>query len=254
LTQECINDGGPPSLIRLSREPVLEKEQVLEGQAGTSLLLWKCPPGAILSVMAPDGTYFRARIAHLKPSPVIIPFQRVARPLESPIQIDIFHALPEKERFELVLEKITEIGVSRIVPFTSKRSTTLGERDAKQKKSHRWPDIVRKAALQCRRPVLPELYPVLDWSQALTLAEGADLRLILFEKDAPWTLKEILERESPQRISVMIGPEGGFDPEEIDSARSSGFLPVTLGGRLLRTETAAILGAALIQYHCGDLG
>jgi len=255
MTPGCINEGGLPSLITLDHEPALEQEIALDARAGAALYRWDCPLGSIVTVAGPDGTFFRARITAYTPLPRIVPFQRLARPVESPIQIDILHALPGKERFELVLEKVTEIGVTRIVPLVSKRSTTLRERDAKQKKSHRWPAVIRRAALQCRRAVIPELFPMLDWQAALAFGGESDLRLILCEHESTGSLlKELLCREIPRRVAILVGPEGGFEQGELASAKQQGFLPVSLGGRLLRTETAAILGAALVQYHLGDLG
>ncbi len=153
-----------------------------------------------------------------------------------------------------MLQKVTEVGVTRIVPFISERSTTLEQRESGQKKSHRWPDVVRRAARQCRRAVIPELYPVCSWDETLYKAQSADLKLILSDRLAPWGLGEALNGTMPHRVAVLVGPEGGFSEEEIEEARGLGFLPVTMGPRVLRTETAAIVGVALLQYALGDLG
>jgi 16S rRNA (uracil1498-N3)-methyltransferase len=185
---------------------------------------------------------------------VLLPFHRFNRPVESPVAIEVYQALPQKERFELVLQKLTEIGVTRIVPYTSSRSTTPEERDAGQKKSHRWPEVILRAARQCRRAMLPELSPVLDWDGALSEARHADLKLMLFEGEAQLTLREALKGVNANRIALLVGPEGGFTEGEVEDARTLGFLPVSLGPRILRTESAAIVGAALLQYALGDLG
>src|SRR5690606_19362012 len=126
--------------------------------------------------------------------------------------------------------------------------------DAGQRKSHRWPDVVLRAAKQSRRGDVPELYQVLSWDQATWLAASADLKILLYVAAAPWNLREAMHGERPTRVALMIGPEGGFAPEEAAEARNLGFLPVAVGPRLLRTETAAIVGAALVQYTLGDLG
>jgi 16S rRNA (uracil1498-N3)-methyltransferase len=154
----------------------------------------------------------------------------------------------------MVLQKLTEIGVTRIVPYTSSRSTTPEERDAGQKKSHRWPEVILRAARQCRRAMLPELSPVLDWDGAAYEASHADLKLMLFEGEAQLTLREALKGVNANRIALLVGPEGGFTDDEVEDARKLGVLPVSLGQRILRTESAAIIGAALLQYELGDLG
>ncbi|MBE0597516.1 MAG: 16S rRNA (uracil(1498)-N(3))-methyltransferase [Desulfuromonadales bacterium] len=251
----CVNDGGAGSLVQLEAVPPLDEPVVLTSQAVAALGRWQPRPGEIYTVVDPYRTFYRARLIEWTPEKgVVIPFQRLSRPVESPVAVEVYQALPEKERFELILQKLTEIGVARIVPYISQRSTTVEERDAGQKKSHRWPQVILRAARQCRRGMLPELYPVLSWDQATWLATSADLKLLLFEGEAPWSLREALRNERPARVALVVGPEGGFAPEEAEAARNLGFLPVSVGPRLLRTETAAIVGAALVQYGLGDLG
>ncbi|MBE9486447.1 MAG: RNA methyltransferase, partial [Chloroflexi bacterium] len=141
-----------------------------------------------------------------------------------------------------------------IAPYVSIHSATLAERDAGQKKSHRWPVVVLRAARQCRRAEIPELSPVLSWSEALNHCADAELSLVCYEGAGTWPLAEALNGFSAGRVALMIGPEGGFTEEEIAEARSRGLLPVGLGPRILRTETAAIIAAGVIQYAVGDLG
>ncbi len=252
MPPECVNDGGPESLLRLPAVPRLERPINLVSLA--SLARWRARPGEVVTVVDPEQVFYRARLTELGPQQaVVIPFQRFARPPESPLVIEVYQALPEKERFELILQKLTELGVARVIPFVSHRSATLEERDAGQKKSHRWPDVVLRAAKQCRRAVLPELYPVVSWDEATYRAAGADLKLMLFEGGESWGVREALRGESPRRVALLVGPEGGFATEELEDARRLGFLPISVGPRLLRTETAAIIGAALVQFALGDL-
>jgi 16S rRNA (uracil1498-N3)-methyltransferase len=254
LTRECVNSGGPGSFIRLAGVPQLEFTSTLSADGVQALGRWRARPGEVLTVIDPEQVFYRARIVRTGPDAEVVPFERCSRPVESPLALDIYQALPEKERFELILQKLTEIGVSRIVPYVSNRSITLDERDALQKKSHRWPEVVLKAAKQCRRAMIPELYPVLTWDEAIYLAARADLKLVLYEGDTPWTLGERVRGGAPHRTSLFVGPEGGFDPSEVEDARTFGFLPVSVGPRILRTETAAIVAAALLQFSLGDMG
>jgi 16S rRNA (uracil1498-N3)-methyltransferase len=255
LTPACINEGGPGSLIKLVSVPELESEVVLPAAAVEALRRWQARPGEIVTVVDPEQTCYRARLVSLEADRGrAIPFEKSPRPLESRVAIEVYQALPEKERFELILQKLTEIGVTRVVPYVSRRSVTLDERDAGQRKSHRWPEVILRAARQCRRAMLPELYPVVSWDEATCLANHAELKLMLFEGDAPWNLRDALNGVRPDRVALLVGPEGGFAPEEVEDARQMGFLPVSVGPRILRTETAAIVGAALLQYALGDLG
>jgi len=250
-----VNEGGPASLIQLDSTPSLEEEIPLSANALRALTRWRARHGEIFTAVDPIGSFYRIRLTALEANGGrAIAFERLPVPSESRARIEIYQALPEKERFELILQKLTELGVMRIVPFISRRSTTLEERDAVQKKSHRWPEVILRAARQCRRAMLPELFPVMDWDSASYLASSADLRLMLLEKEATWTLKEALSGEHPARSALLVGPEGGFHSSEVEDARNMGFLPVSLGPRILRTETAAIAASAILQYAVGDLG
>jgi 16S rRNA (uracil1498-N3)-methyltransferase len=145
------------------------------------------------------------------------------------------------------------LGVQRIAPFVSERSATLAERDAGQKKSHRWPEVVRRSARQSRRAALPELTPVLDWAGMLQSCQGARLKLMLYEGAVGGHGLTDHSLAPEDRVILLVGPEGGFAPAEVEQAQALGFTPVSLGGRILRTETAAIVGAALLQQILGDL-
>lgn len=255
LNLECLNSGGPRSLLRLVDSPAgLETEVAACEASVAALAAWNARPGEIYSVVGPDGDWYRARLSHYTPTAAsFVPFARSNRCLESPLTLTVCQALPDKERFELVLEKLTEIGVSRIVPFQSSHSLSLAERDARQKKSHRWPELLVKAAKQCRRGMLPELYPTVTYDQALYLATQADLKLMFYEGDCDWRLGEILDSDALASVALLIGPEGGFSAAEVTAAKNLGVIPVSLGPRILRTETAAMLAAAILQHRLGDL-
>lgn len=243
---------NPGGRLWLAAAAVLGQAVALRPESILALSRWQARPGEALTVLAPDGSAFRARLQG-GAGGVVIPFEALSASPESSLRLEICQALPAKERFELVLEKLTELGVQRIVPFVSERSVTLAERDAGQKKSHRWPEVVRRAARQCRRAMLPELTAVLGWSQVLEQSRGADARLMLYEAavgQQPWGPKPF---PATGRIVLLVGPEGGFTAGEVAQARAEGFLTLSLGPRILRTETAAIVGAALLQQAFGDL-
>lgn len=254
MPRACVNNGGAQSVARLASVPAAEAELHFGPEVAAALACWQARPGAIVTLVDGENLCWRARLTALTADGgSAVPFQRLLRPLESPLGLEIYQALPEKERFELVLEKLTELGATRIVPMVTSRSATVAERDAGQAKSHRWPEVVRRAAIQCRRAMIPELGACRDFAAVLAEAAGADLRLLLYEGEAGWTVREALRHQRPERVALLIGPEGGFAPAEVEAARNAGFLPISLGPRILRTETAAIAAAAALQYALGDL-
>ncbi|TYO99708.1 16S rRNA (uracil1498-N3)-methyltransferase [Geothermobacter ehrlichii] len=254
MSLRCLNDGGEGSRLLLDSVPRAEERIAVGASLRAALEIWQARPGEIFTALDPEGTAWRVRYGLADAGPFLVPFEQLPQSPESPLRIDLYQALPERERFELVLEKATELGVGRIVPFESCRSITLEQRDARQKKSHRWPHVLLRAARQCRRAELPCLTAVTGWDQVLYQAHQADLALLLYEKECGWRLGEILRDERPRRVALIIGPEGGFTPEEVEEARQLGIVPVSLGPRLLRTETAAMAAIAAVQARLGDLG
>jgi len=222
----------------------------LAASASEALKCWEARPGEILTVVDPQSTAYRARITSITEG-TCVPFEQLPA-AESLLHIEVLQAIPDKERFELVLQKLTELGVDRVLPVESQHSATLEERDAQQKKSHRWPDVISRAARQCRRAMLPELIAPQSFAEVVSSNE-AELKLMIYEGETAWSFVEGLGSLRPQSVALLIGPEGGFSPEEVDMAREAGFLPVSLGPRIMRTETAAIVAAALVQSYLGDL-
>lgn len=253
MLRSCVNGGGTASLLRLPCVPLPEQELDCGPDFAAALTAWQPRPGEILTARDPEQGCWRVRLTALDPGVRGVAFSRLARPMESPLEIHLYQALPDKERFELVLQKLTELGATRIVPVETIHSLMLAERDAAQAKSHRWPDVIVRAAKQCRRAMLPELGEVLPYAAALEDAADAELKLMFYEAEEQWTVREAIGSLRPQRIAVLIGPEGGFAAGEVDLARAAGFLPVSLGPRLLRTETAAIAATTLLQGLLGDL-
>ncbi len=217
---------------------------------------WVPRLGDIITLQDEFGYNYRGRICHVYKTRFRVHiFEFLKKCMESPLPILLLQALPEKERMEWIIQKATELGVNSVVPFCSRRSVKLEEREKKQPKAHRWPIIARKAAQQCRRATVPVIKPYTDFYEALLQAEGYDLKLILWEGEHDSGLStESFKKIVPCRICILVGPEGGFAQEEVDAAKEQGFMPISLGPRILRTETAAIAIIAVIQYIWGDLG
>jgi len=255
LPQSCVNNGGQASLIRLDHVPQLDQETPLSEKALRALGLWQARTGEIVTVIDEQMTSYLARLTSLEEgSASCVPFQRLRTPVESPIQIEVYLSLPDEEGFETVLQKLTELGVNRIVPIESECSASQEVRDARQEKSRYWTEVIRKASRQCRRAMLPEFLEVHSFVEALSRAAATELKLMLHEGDTTWSLTEGFGSFKPQSVALLVGPEGGFSADEVEQAQAEGVLPVSLGPRTLRTETAAIVAAALVQSYLGDLG
>jgi 16S rRNA (uracil1498-N3)-methyltransferase len=239
--------------IVLSQNVKLGKEVSVEGPPLEALRFQGVRTGSLVTLTGPGGEEFRGRVLFLSDRRAsVFVFERFPFSTESSLEIILLQALPEKERMELIIQKATELGVSAIVPFKSKRSTSLEEREVKQKKSHRWQEIAIKAVQQSRRAKVPRVEPYRSFEEVLAGCGREGLKLLLWEKEGK-PLKAILKRDVSHRVYAMVGPEGGFTVEEVNSAKGRGFTPIKLGERILRTETAAIILVGILQYELGDL-
>jgi 16S rRNA (uracil1498-N3)-methyltransferase len=167
---------------------------------------------------------------------------------EPKTRLVVYPALLQRDKFETVLQKLTEIGAAAIVPVITARSLVREAPD--ERRLVRWRAIVRESTEQCGRGVVPELRPAAVLATALARAEGTVV--MAYERERQRTLRDAL-RARPMKVSVFIGPEGGFADNEVDGAREAGAQVVGLGPRILRTETASPLLAALVLYELGDL-
>jgi 16S rRNA (uracil1498-N3)-methyltransferase len=173
-----------------------------------------------------------------------------ARP-ESPLRITLAVSLLKGDKFDLVVQKTTELGVAGIVPLETERADVRlrDERDT-HKRVQRWQRIALEAAKQSGRALVPTICP----PQALhSLSEDTGgMRLFFSERDGS-SLAEVVAEETPSAVIAIVGPEGGWTDKEIAAAREMGYQIVTLGGRVLRAETAAIAVTVLLQHVFGDL-
>ena len=295
------------------------KEIIIEGPPLEALRFQGARGGSLVTLTDASGNDFRGRVVSLSEETAsVVVFHAFPSRTESPLEIVLLQALPEKERMELIIQKVTELGVSAIVPFKSERSISLKERESKQKKAHRWQEIAIRAVQQSRRARVPIVEEYRSFKEAVEACEDG-LKIMLWEKEGE-NLKNVLtsyslkrgpslspfekcdpsapfksgppslsfervpsllpfenvsllppcekapslppfgkgglggfEGSSPSRIYTLVGPEGGFTEGEVMQAKERGFVPVKLGQRILRTETAAITLVGILQYELGDL-
>ena len=170
---------------------------------------------------------------------------------EPSVKITLYQGLPKSDKMELIIQKCVEIGVDRIVPVKTKRSVVNWDKKA-DKKAERWNKISLSAAKQCGRGRIPEVSDIMSFDEALTDSKACDGRLIPYENEQKNGLKSFCENFKGKSIAVFIGPEGGFDPSEIENAVKDGVMPVTLGKRILRTETAGLVTAVILLHRLED--
>lgn len=174
---------------------------------------------------------------------------------EPAAQLTLYQSLLKREKFEWVLQKGTEIGVTSFVPVISRRSLVRDAEDMKPEKMERWRRIIKEAAEQSGRGVLPRIISPVPFGFAAAEGLGHDCALIAWEQAAEPDIRLALQRRaSRQDVGLYIGPEGGFEEREIEEAVFYGVIPVTLGRRILRTETAAIVAAAIVLHELGEMG
>lgn len=237
--------------VTLSAEETRHARDVLRLQAGEEVFVFD---GA--------GREFRCAVQSIsRNSTSLSLIEEVAsvRP-ESPLDLTLAIALLKGEKFELVIQKTTELGVKRIVPLDTERADVrLRDRDNSQKRVARWQRIALEAAKQTGRAFVPEIAePATFNSLMLSKVEEGTLsgnaKLMFSEREGASLLEATtILPAPPARIIAIVGPEGGWSDNEIETARTAGWRIVTLGGRVLRAETAGIAVVTLLQHRFGDL-
>ena len=171
--------------------------------------------------------------------------------VELPSKIYLFQGLPKADKLELIIQKSVELGIYQVIPVETKRSVVkLDEKKAKTKTA-RWQQISEAAAKQSKRGIIPEVKEPVSFKKALELAKEMDVKLIPYElAEGMEKTRQLIESIKPgQSIAIFIGPEGGFDEAEIQAAQEAGIEPITLGRRILRTETAPLAILAWLGYQ-----
>lgn len=209
-------------------------------------------PGEEISVSnGQDGREYRCGILTLEEDGVLCELRFIKEDnVELPSRIYLFQALPKGDKMEMIVQKAVELGVYEVIPVAAKRCVVkLDDRKASSRVL-RWQGIAEAAAKQSKRGIVPNVTQVSKFSEAVDRAAGMDVRLIPYElaEDMSKT-RELLESIGPgQEIAVFIGPEGGFEESEIALALEKGVAPITLGRRILRTETAGMTVMSWIMY------
>lgn len=218
-----------------------------------NVLRMKC--GERLLVCTTDGTQYCCRILEFQATQVITQIESQEQSfVELSIPITLFQGIPKREKMEFVIQKAVELGVFEIVPVMTKRVVVkLEDVKREEKKLTRWQAIAESAAKQSGREKIPKIHPVMNWNEALNYSKGLDMTMIPYELEKDKGMRDtkewIQKACTKNSVGIFIGPEGGFEVDEILMAKAVNIVPISLGRRILRTETAAITALSILMYE-----
>ncbi|WKV08826.1 16S rRNA (uracil(1498)-N(3))-methyltransferase [Thermoanaerobacterium sp. CMT5567-10] len=240
VKNEDIKDG----IARINGDDAHHIINVLRFKIGTKLIISDGKNQYVVSVIDIENSSVILKI-----------IEEYNQVVESPINITLYQGLPKSDKMDLIIQKCTEIGIKKIVPVETEFSTIKIKEKNIYNKINRWKKISLEASKQSGRSIVPDVLMPVVFKDALESLNEFDLCLIPYEKETNMRLKDVLKNNfDAKNICVFIGPEGGFSENEIMAAIEYGAIPVTLGPRILRTETAGIVTSSIILYELGDLG
>ena len=207
--------------------------------------------GTVVQFLDNQGWLYESRIHYLDQKHLTAEIiQKRPAEGEPACRISLYIGLTQREKFEWILQKCTEAGVGQIIPVITERSLIRKASDVSSKQE-RWEKILKEAAEQCGRGRIPELLSAINFDQAVRFGSQAEKALFCWENEKQTSLRSILAplRGIAREISLMIGPEGGFSEEEAAAVQSAGWVPISLGKRIYRMETAALASVILTLYE-----
>lgn len=203
-----------------------------------------------------EGKEYVGEIVEVNKSEVVVELvEEVDVNNESNLSITLYQGLPKSVKMDYIVQKGTEIGIRNITPVVTERVVVKSEM-VEFKKTDRWRRIALEACKQCKRSIIPDINEPLEFDELLNQLKSFDIIVVPYENEEGFGIKKMcsnLGREI-HTAAVIIGPEGGFEESEIEKLKDLGAYIVTLGPRILRTETAGIVAASILQYELGDLG
>jgi 16S rRNA (uracil1498-N3)-methyltransferase len=256
----CREDGDPKPVKRFFIQEIKPSEGLLSikgTEAKHIATVLRMGTGDRIVLMDGTGKRFQALIESVCRHEVLVTLEKaLPSPPTSPLRISLCQAVLKSSAMDYLVHKTSELGVDQILPFYSGRTLLKPGAHASANKLRRWREIAQSATKQSDRMKPAEIGPLLTFRELLEWWAREDVKkFILWEDETTRDLKSLLRSRPPAKHIVgMVGPEGGFSAQEIEAASEAGFIPASLGRRVLRAETAAITLVALLQYEWGDLG
>ena len=234
--------------------PVDGQAALLPEESRHALKVLRLRPGDELCAMDGDGRRWRAELLYGGEDGAVARLLEELDGHEPPVRVTVYQGVPKADKLDLIVQKLTELGAARLTPVKLERCVVkLNARDG-QKRLERLERIAREAAKQCNRGRAPAVDAPIGWAELLERLPKHELVLAPWEEAAGRRMKDAFaEAPGARDIAVVIGPEGGMTPAEVAAMEAAGARTVTLGPRILRTETAAVTAAALAMALWGDL-
>ena len=230
--------------------------KITSGDAAHISRVLRLKKGDALLVCDGRGFDYDARIEEIGAREIICSVVGKRRSESEPnVRVTLYQGIPKASKMDYIIQKTTELGVAAIVPVAMARCVSkIEDKKTESKKLERWNKIAKEAAQQSQRGIVPEVRPVMMFDEAVKAMCESDLCFAPYEcEDEGGLKKTLLSVEKPETISFMIGPEGGFDLSEIEKLKTAHIPTVTLGPRILRTETAGEAVLAMTMYEIGDV-
>lgn len=237
----------------IKKEDIADNHVTITGGDATHIAkVLRMEAGGEITLCDGEGTDFVGKLISCTKDEVVCAIQS-QHPCETEpaLSFVLFQGLPKQGKMDYIIEKCTELGISTIVPVACERSVAeIKNQQAEEKKLARWRKIAAESVKQCGRGVIPKVTSVMTVKEALDFSGQLDCTLAAYENERQLSLREVLQREKPQSIGVFIGPEGGFSEKEVSVFQQAKIPTVTLGKRILRTETAGhtVLTATMFAY------
>lgn len=211
--------------------------------------------GDKLNIVVENESKYLCMIKEITKETIICDIEsRIDSNCEANIKIDIYQGLPKFDKMEYIIQKCTELGVWSFIPVCLKRCVVKLNGKDEMKKIARWNKIAEAAAMQCGRIHIPLVKNCINLKQLCNIIPEYDIVILAYEDEKEKYIKNVIKRKNINNIALIIGPEGGLDKEEVYKLKESGVNIVSLGNRILRTETAPIVMSSIIMYELGDIG
>ena len=213
-------------------------------------------PGDRIGLLDGSGVEYEAKVERLSSKGVDLTIIKTfSSKTESPVQISVAQALLKEKKMDAIVRHLTELGISRWVPFLAARSIPRPNPKNMAARIRRWETISKEASKQCRRSRLVQIDTFKTFGDVLAASKVHELKILFWEAETGQKTSGLPPpTQKIKNIFLILGPEGGFTEEEISQARDAGFVTTALGPRILRSETATIAACTLIQYRYGDMG
>lgn len=237
--QEPLNE-----MITIRGADAYHMLHVLRYKIGQSIIVVDCVQKiAEMEIIAIKNQEVMAKVVHY-----------LEHNTEAPIEITLAQCLPKADKMDFIVQKAVELGVSNICPVNSENCVVKYDAAKREKRQEKWQKIAYEAAKQCGRTAVPNVEPILNLKETLDKLTTDVEAFICYEGDVKCSIKSLLTSTNKRKFFILIGPEGGFSPAEVLICQEYGLKIITLGPRILRTETASLAAVSFVMYEHGDLG